>query len=83
MFLDAVDKEDARVYVVVHLYEHCIKECGRVNAYLEILARRHAHTKFLRMVASTAKKDLDPIALPMLVIYRKGEVRLRSDYSIN
>ena len=63
------------IQVVVHIYEPYLKACGTLNKYLETLARRYPHVKFLRLLASAhPKKDLDEIALPMLAIYQKGDV---------
>lgn len=48
-FLEAVDKVDPRVYVVVHLYESAISGCVRMNRMLEEIAPSLKNTKFLRM----------------------------------
>lgn len=71
-FVDMVDKEDPRVYVVVHLYETSVQNCVRLNVQLEELASRRPDVKFLRMNASLNQIAIDRIALPILTVYRGG-----------
>mmetsp|Transcript_39730 Transcript_39730/g.124082 ORF Transcript_39730/g.124082 Transcript_39730/m.124082 type:complete len:385 (-) Transcript_39730:46-1200(-) len=76
-YVDAVDKVDPRVFVVVHLYEPYIHLCQRMNRTLEVLARRHPTVKFLRMRADHCRQvtgtAFDAIALPTLIIYKGGK----------
>jgi len=72
-FSDMVDKEDARVFVVVHLYETSLQSCVRLNVHLEQLAARRPDVKFLRMNASLNQVTIDRIALPILTVYRGGK----------
>lgn len=74
-FVEVVDSMDARVMVVVHLYESNIKQCNILNKYLEVLARKMSFSCFLRLRAFSAKKSIDPICLPALIIYKAGEVK--------
>ncbi|CAM9401516.1 unnamed protein product [Choristocarpus tenellus] len=73
-FVLAVDIEDPRTCVVVHLYEPYVAACVRMNRYLEVLACRKPLVKFLRMRSSAADGDYDPVALPTLLLYRNREV---------
>ncbi|CAN0136134.1 unnamed protein product [Discosporangium mesarthrocarpum] len=73
-FVAAVDTEDPRTCVVVHLYEPYIGACQRMNRHLEVLAKQQAAVKFLRLRSSCAENGFDPVALPTLLIYRSGDV---------
>ncbi|CAM9807052.1 unnamed protein product, partial [Ectocarpus sp. 12 AP-2014] len=74
-FVSAVDTEDPRTSVVVHLYEPYIDACRRMNRFLEVLATKQPTVKFLRLRSSAAEGgDYDPVALPTLLLYRAGEV---------
>ena len=73
-FLDAIEKEDPRVFVVAHIYEETEKCCRTMNRCIESLARIQSGVKFLRMRASEAPQDFDPVTLPVLVVYRAGDL---------
>jgi len=45
-----------------------------INRYLEELARRLPYAKFLRLHAFKANSNLDPVALPIIMIHRGGEL---------
>ncbi|KAL0958537.1 hypothetical protein HGRIS_000677 [Hohenbuehelia grisea] len=51
-FVNAVEKEDRGVYVVVHLYDPSLERCYVLDETLAQLARAHAGTKFLRSRAA-------------------------------
>mmetsp|Transcript_52727 Transcript_52727/g.105664 ORF Transcript_52727/g.105664 Transcript_52727/m.105664 type:complete len:358 (-) Transcript_52727:98-1171(-) len=73
--LDAVDNEDPRVVVVVHIYSPHLPACSKLNGCLERLARAHPHAKFLRMLSTLAPGGpgaFDTDTLPVLVAYRGG-----------
>lgn len=42
--------------------------------HVRILAQRHPHTKFVSIVGDKCIPNLPDARLPMLIIYRKGEV---------
>ncbi|KAI9184661.1 hypothetical protein H9P43_003716 [Blastocladiella emersonii ATCC 22665] len=73
-FLKEVDEEHKQVSVVVHVYEPYIPECQRLNRHLTELATRYGHAKFLRIRAAAADPDLDHLALPVLQVYRAGDL---------
>ncbi|KAJ4462640.1 putative epsin [Paratrimastix pyriformis] len=73
-YVDIVDHEDPMVSVVVHLFEPGQAACMRLNELLESLAQQYPQINFLRVVASAAKPDFDPLALPTLLLYRGGRV---------
>mmetsp|Transcript_17301 Transcript_17301/g.34717 ORF Transcript_17301/g.34717 Transcript_17301/m.34717 type:complete len:325 (+) Transcript_17301:441-1415(+) len=73
-FSDAVDEADPRVNVVVHMYEPYVPACKSINNMLENLARRMKWCKFLRLHCFKANPNFDPIALPVLMVYKGGEL---------
>lgn len=72
--LDALEGGDTEKLVVVHLYEEYHAGCRKLNGVLEGLARRMAGLQFLRLRATSAQPDFDPIALPTLMVYRGGQL---------
>ena len=72
--LDELEGGDAEKVVVVHLYEEHHAGCRKLNGVLEGLARRMQSLQFLRLRATLAQKDFDPVALPTLMVYRGGEL---------
>jgi hypothetical protein len=72
-FLDEVDSEDRRVFVVVHLFEPSVLSCIRMNRLLEEIAHTHRNVKFLRMHASVNEIEVDRMTLPILTVYKGGE----------
>ncbi|GMH99374.1 hypothetical protein TrLO_g14578 [Triparma laevis f. longispina] len=73
-FSDAVDNADPRVNIVVHMYEPYVDDCKKINKLLEQLARRMNWCKFLRLHCFKANPNFDPIALPVLMVYKGGEL---------
>ncbi|KAH8832909.1 thioredoxin-like protein [Flagelloscypha sp. PMI_526] len=51
-FVDAVEKEERGIWVVVHLYEPSLERCYALDDNLAKLARLYPDTKFLRARAS-------------------------------
>jgi len=73
-FLDEIDKEDPNTFVVVHLYQDYIKECTRLNKYLQSMAIKFFSIKFLKIISTEASCTYDDIALPTIIVYRGGEI---------
>ena len=69
-----MDSTDERVHVIVHMYEPYVPACKQLNKILEELARRMPYAKFLRLHAFKANSNLDPVALPILMIHKGGEL---------
>lgn len=61
--------------VVVCLQEEYIASCARLSYRLEELAAKYDQVRFIRVVASEVKPDLDPVTLPQLVIYQDGQYK--------
>ena len=73
-FLDELKACDPRAFVVVMLHEEAIAVSRRLASCLDEVARRHPYARFLRMTASEADPGLDPDVLPVLSIYKGGEL---------
>jgi len=82
---DMVDKIDALLEsspttkVVVHVYEPHLPACRLLNSFLPYLARNYPAVCFLRLHQGLnlprSNLRLDAAALPMLLVYEKGEVQ--------
>ena len=51
-----------------------IPHSDRAAQQVQILAQRHPHTKFVSIVGDKCIPNLPDARLPMIIIYRKGEV---------
>lgn len=71
-FLDEINDAPKGVFVVVHMWESFVPECGAVSAALAPLAAAATHVKFLSVISSVVKRNFDPIALPAFMIYLNG-----------
>nr|CAD7576060.1 unnamed protein product [Timema californicum] len=73
-FLDAVDKENKSVLVVVHIYEKNAPGCNAMNGCLTVLSQEYTQVKFCRLVASVAgvSKHFKISGVPALLLYKGG-----------
>lgn len=76
MFLDAIDKEDAGVTVIVHIYDQDAMGCDAMNGCLTCLAQEYPHVKFCKLPASAAgvSSHFKVTGLPALLIYKGGQM---------
>lgn len=72
--LDELDKEDIRVFVVVHVYDERVQCCRTMNRCIETLARSHSRVKFVRLPNAESPQQFDEIAFPVLSVYRAGDL---------
>lgn len=73
LFLHHLGNTNPGVVTVVHTYEPSIKLCVIVNDHLDKIAAAYPHVKFVKMMASANGVKIDPVAMPVLSIYREGE----------
>jgi thiol-disulfide isomerase/thioredoxin len=73
-FVDAIDREPVDSYVVIHLFQPHIAPCLKINSYLGQIARKYPLTKFCTIKSTDAKAELDEIGLPVVLVYRAGEL---------
>ncbi|KAG7166775.1 phosducin-like protein [Homarus americanus] len=75
-FLDAVDKEEAGVTVIVHIHDQEAMGCDAMNGCLACLAQEYPHVKFCKLPASAAgvSSHFKVTGLPALLIYKAGQM---------
>ncbi|XP_068714592.1 phosducin-like protein isoform X2 [Montipora capricornis] len=75
-FLDAVDKEDPNIVVVVHLYSKDLQSCRTMNGCLQCLAQQYSLVKFCKIVAQDTgiSRHFRKEGLPALLVYKGGQV---------
>jgi hypothetical protein len=72
-FLDRINTAGPGTFVVVHMFEDFVPECQAINAVLPATAVAASHVLFMRVLASTLKRNFDPVALPSFMVYRNGD----------
>ena len=73
-YVEIVDTIDPQTFVVVHLYRSSVKESAMLHSALEKLSQILEHIKFIEVDAYEAKPDLDMICLPVILVYKGGEL---------
>ncbi|ORX54637.1 hypothetical protein BCR36DRAFT_8911 [Piromyces finnis] len=73
-FVDAIDNEDSRTAVIIHLFQPHNEQCKLLNQYLIVLAEKYRLAKFLCIISTEADPNFDEIALPTLLCYRNKEL---------
>lgn len=89
-YVSAIDNEDARVPVVIHIYSKAVAQCNVLTSSLASLARQYPHTKFLQVQAAAigfgrnADDDQDEEfdefnsktleVLPTVLVYKAGKL---------
>jgi len=68
-FINEVDNVDQNIIVIVHLYDPDVHTCLRLNKILEEICETMINIKFVRM-----QTTIDKVALPIINIYKGGEV---------
>ncbi|XP_044750817.1 phosducin-like protein [Coccinella septempunctata] len=75
-FLDAIDKENKSVKVIVHIYENNVDSCRVMNNCLAKLCKMYPNVKFCSIVSSkagmTSKFKSDGV--PALLVYKAGNL---------
>ncbi|PSN42731.1 Phosducin-like protein [Blattella germanica] len=75
-FLDAVDKEEKTVTIVVHIYEENVPGCEAMNGSLISLSQDYPQVKFCKMIGSVAgmSKRFKISGVPALLVYKAGQL---------
>lgn len=86
-YVAAIDNEDPRIPVVIHIYSKAVAQCNSLTASLASLARLYPRTKFLQVQASAIgfgheeeEEEYDELdaktleVLPTLLVYRAGRL---------
>ncbi|TRY63835.1 hypothetical protein TCAL_11497 [Tigriopus californicus] len=75
-FLNAIDKEEKHVIVVVCIYEKESPGCQAMIGCLEALSKDHPNVKFCKILASSAglSKHFKVSGVPALLVYQGGDL---------
>lgn len=75
-FLDAVDKENKNVNVIVHIYEDHVPACRVMNECLKELSKDYTKVKFCKIVGSLAgmSRLFKVSGVPALLVYKGGQI---------
>ncbi|CAH0388569.1 unnamed protein product [Bemisia tabaci] len=75
-FLDAIEKENASVTVVIHIYEENNNLCKSMNEGLKALCQEYKKVKFCRFLSSAAgmSRDFKKEGVPALLVYKGGQL---------
>jgi len=75
-FVEAIDKENHIVPVIIHIFEKNVKSCQTMNQCLDSLSRDHLSAKFCRIAASDIMMSINFAigGVPALLVYRNGEL---------
>jgi len=73
-FLDAIDRENKNVTVIVHIYTDDIPGCEAMNGCLRCLAADYPYVKFCCMEANKAGMShrFEKSGVPALLVYKAG-----------
>lgn len=75
-FLDAVDKEDPSITVVIHIFDTKYSACKKVNEFLDPIAADYSTIKFCKINSGVAgmSRNFNANGLPALLVYKGKEL---------
>lgn len=75
-FLDAIDKEDEKVAIIVHIYNTSTVACETMNGCLNVLALDYPAIKFCRISADITglSRHFRVDGVPAILVYKGGQV---------
>ncbi|CAH2091421.1 unnamed protein product [Euphydryas editha] len=75
-FLNAIDKEDAKVTVIIHIYSNGVKACESMDGCLSILAADYPSVKYCRIAADITglSRHFRIDGVPALLVYKGGQI---------
>ncbi|XP_050352007.1 phosducin-like protein [Nymphalis io] len=75
-FLNAIDKEDSKVTIIVHIYNNGVRACESMDACLNILAADYQAVKYCRIAADIAglSRHFRIDGVPALLVYKGGQI---------
>ncbi|CAH0729486.1 unnamed protein product, partial [Brenthis ino] len=75
-FLNAIDKEDTKVTVVIHIYNHGVRACESMDGCLSLLATDYPAVKFCRIAADVTglSRNFRVEGVPALLVYKGGQM---------
>lgn len=87
-FVEFIDSELPTTVVVIHLYQNTHRSCVRLREVLHDMARTYPTVKFGEMLSAHAAISFDDLALPVILVYKAGElmesfVKITEDIGFN
>ncbi|XP_047504275.1 phosducin-like protein [Pieris napi] len=75
-FLNAIDKEDPKIAVIVHIYSDKKRACQTMDGCINVLATEYPTTKFCRIAADITglSRHFRVDGVPALLVYKGGQV---------
>lgn len=75
-FLDAIDKENKAVKIIIHIYEANVPACRCMNEALMCLSKIYNSVKFCAIVGSRAgmSRDFKANGVPAILVYKNGQI---------
>jgi len=73
-FSKCIDDANENTFIVVHLFDHTLKNCQDLDACFEKLAPSLPHIQFIKLHASSGGVSIDPAVLPVIMVYLRGEL---------
>ncbi|CAH1264415.1 PDC [Branchiostoma lanceolatum] len=75
-YVDAIDKENKYVLIIIHIFERFVPGCDAVNGCFQCLAQDHPRVKFCRIQSSEAdvSQTFTSKGLPAILAYRGGQL---------
>ncbi|KAJ8716316.1 hypothetical protein PYW08_013601 [Mythimna loreyi] len=74
-FLNAIDKEDPKVTVIIHIYNNSTRACETMDGCLNILASEYPTTKFCRIAVDITglSRHFRVDGVPAILVYKAGQ----------
>lgn len=75
-FLSAIDKEDPKVAVIVHIYSDKNKACQTMDGCINVLATEYPSIKFCRIAVDITglSRHFRVVGVPAILVYKSGQV---------
>lgn len=75
-FLNAIDKEDTKVTVIIHIYNNNTRACETMDGCLNVLATEYPTIKFCRIAADITglSRHFRVDGVPALLVYKAGQI---------
>ncbi|XP_047534649.1 phosducin-like protein [Vanessa atalanta] len=75
-FLNAIDKEDSKVTIIVHIYNNGVKACESMDGCLRLLAPDYPAVKYCRIAADITglSRHFRIDGVPALLVYKGGQI---------
>lgn len=75
-FLKAIDNEDTKVTVIIHIFSYNVKGCESMDGCLSVLANEYPYVKFCRILADVTglSRHFRVDGVPALLVYKGGQI---------